>query len=226
MQALTTSNVAKRLDSKIAQQQVKKHAMRSEEMKENIKRPLDSKPWKKQERCGVQCHRLLYLISTFLVHDDTITTVSYHHDWTDRVRNWKSRRVESELFRGNMFHVVTDWRTIAVDDHCTRASLNYDVHLQDFWQAEEELRWCAASRWPPPEVRWNPQTGSDWIAQIIHIALVLILLKTRGSLNRESATSILRRSFFCPLIVIWNSFKCKASVWSLWPQMETWGMCW
>jgi len=48
---MPTSNVPKRLEPKIAQQQVKKRAMRSEEMKENIKKSLDTQPWKKKERC-------------------------------------------------------------------------------------------------------------------------------------------------------------------------------
>ncbi|KAG0599964.1 hypothetical protein M758_12G191300 [Ceratodon purpureus] len=42
-------NGVKRLESKVAQQQVKKHVMRPEEMKENVKSP-DNQPWKKKER--------------------------------------------------------------------------------------------------------------------------------------------------------------------------------
>jgi hypothetical protein len=51
----TSNGVIKRLEPKIAQQQVKKHMMRPEEMKENIKRP-DNQPWKKKERCDVHFH--------------------------------------------------------------------------------------------------------------------------------------------------------------------------
>jgi hypothetical protein len=42
----TSNGVIKRLEPKIAQQQVKK---------ENIKRP-DNQPWKKKERCDVHFH--------------------------------------------------------------------------------------------------------------------------------------------------------------------------
>jgi len=55
---MLTSNVAKRLEPKIAQQQVKKHAVRLEEMKENIKKPLDPQPWKKKERCDVHIQKM------------------------------------------------------------------------------------------------------------------------------------------------------------------------